>query len=150
MAAHARAFAGSAGHVQPGRGLSLPGKTTLGGGRWLLLRRPALVAFILGCTVSLLGHGPWSLWLLGLGVIWSFLPATSVFVPTTMWLLGAGVMVVVWSAYIDFCFFRFVLGRNRARAGRDLLVQRLMSWALIVLIFGAPGIGPEVARWFGR
>lgn len=91
------------------------------------------------------GHGPWLLWLIGLCAIWCFVPPTRAFAFTRVWLYGASAIVIVWSAYIDFCFFRFIMGRNPARAGRDLLLQRLVSWTLILAIFGGPAIPPEIA-----
>ncbi|MGC9949942.1 MAG: hypothetical protein ABSF64_26540 [Bryobacteraceae bacterium] len=166
--------------------------------RWLGWRKPLLVAFILGCTMSLIasarltlrlagpattywsfvplaeiaalaavwrrgrtlsfrrtvdlffaGHGPWLFWLIGLCAIWCFVPPIQAFVFTTVWLYGAGAMAIVWSAYIDFCFFRFVMDRAPARAGRDLLLHRLISWTLIIAIFGGPAIPPEIAGRLG-
>ena len=172
-----------------------------GGGIWLVLKRPLLVAFVLGCTMSLItaasltlrlvgsatiywsfvplvetgalaavcwserrivsfpraidlfftGHGPWTLWLIGLSAIWSFLLPVKAFSLTgAVWLYGAGTIVILWSAYIDFCFFRFVFGRNRTRAGRDLLLHRSISWSLIIAIFGEPAIWPDIVGRFGR
>jgi len=167
---------------------------------WLGLKRPLFVAFVLGCTVSLLasatltprlvgsaslyccfvpfsetaaliavcwreryavsfprtidaffaGHGPWLLWLIGCCAIWGFLSPAQIFIPFQVWFDGVAVIVVVWSAFIDFWFFRIVLGRSSAGAARALLAQRALSWALILLIFGQPAIAPEVASWFGR
>jgi hypothetical protein len=169
------------------------------GRAWLGWRKPLLVAFVLGCTMSLItsasltlrlagsaavywscvplaetaalaavcwragrprsfgrtvdlffaGHGPWLFWLIGMSAIWSFAPPIQAFFFTRVWLFGAGTMVIVWSAYIDFCFFRFAMGRNPARAGRDLLLQRLVSWTMIVAIFGGPAIPPEIAARLG-
>jgi len=104
-----------------------------------------------GRTVDLFfaGHGPWLLWLIGLCAIWSFVPPIHAFVFTRVWLYGAGAIVIVWSAYIDFCFFRFAMGKKPARASRDLLVQRLVSWTIIVAIFGGPAIVPELAAQLG-
>jgi hypothetical protein len=165
------------------------------GGAWLVCRKPLLVAFVLGCSMSLLssarltlrlagpatiywsfvpiaeimalgavcwrdrrtrsflqtidlffaGYGPWLLWLVGLGAIWCFVPPVQAFVFTKAWLYGGGAIAVAWSAYIDFCFFRYAMGRSLARAGRDLFIQRLVSWMLIICIFGGPALPPEIA-----
>jgi hypothetical protein len=170
-----------------------------GGGIWLAFKRPLFVAFVLGCTMSLLasasltlrllgpaaiywsfvplagtgalaavcrgdrrilsfprtidlfftGHGPWSLWLIGLSAIRSFFAPARAFSLTSVWLYGVSAMVIVWSAYIDFCFFRLVFGRSRTRASRDLLLQRSISWSLIIAIFGEPAIWPEIVGRFG-
>jgi hypothetical protein len=168
-------------------------------GRWLGWRKPLLVAFVLGCTMSLItsasltlrlagpatiywsfvplaetaalaavcwrgrqarsfglivdlffaGHGPWLFWLIGLCAVWSLVPPIQAFVFAKVWLYGAVPVVIVWSACIDFCFFRFVMGRSPARAGRDLLLQRLISWTLIIAVFGGPAIPAEVAARLG-
>lgn len=170
------------------------------GSIWLVLRRLLFVAFVLGCTISLLtaqalslrlvgsatiywsfvpvvetlalaavgwngrrvvsfsravdlfftGHGPWLLWLIGLSAIWCFFLPAQAFSLTRAWLYGATSLVLIWSAYIDFCFFRFVFGRNRTRAARDLLFHRSISWSLIIAIFGGPAIAPDIAARLGR
>jgi hypothetical protein len=89
------------------------------------------------------------LWLIGLSTIWSFFPPVQAFALTNVWLYGAGTIVIVWSAYVDFCFFRFVMHRNAAGAGRDLVLQRLVSWTIIIAIFGGPAIPPALAAKFG-
>jgi len=91
------------------------------------------------------GHGPWLFWLIGLCAIWSFVPPIEAFACTKVWLYGAGAIVIVWSAFIDFRFFRFAMERSPARAARDLLLQRLISWTIIIAIFGGPAIPPEIA-----
>jgi len=97
----------------------------------------------------LAGHGPWLLWLTGLCTIWSFIPPIRAFSFSSAWLYGAGTIVIGWSAYIDFCFFRFIMGRSRAGAGRDLVLQRLISWTLIIGVLGWPAIPPALAARFG-
>lgn len=83
-----------------------------------------ILSFTRAIDLFFTGHGPWSLWLIGFSAIWSFFsPATAVSLTRAVWLYGASAIVILWSAYIDFCFFRFVLGRNRTRAGRDLLCR---------------------------
>ena len=94
------------------------------------------------------GQGPWLFWSIGLRAIWSFVPPIQAFVFTRIWLDG-GATVIVWSACIDFCFFRFVVGRNPARACRDLVLQRLVSWTPIIAILGGPAIPPKAAARFG-
>jgi hypothetical protein len=183
--------------LQPRSAFELLARQPPGGGVWLAVKRPLFLAFLLGCTISLVtspglnarlaaggmacwsfvplagiaaliavcsgnrdglslartidlffsGQGPWALWLIGLCAIWSFLPparAFAVFDP--FWLYGAASVAIVWSGWIDFCFFRLVLGRGRAGAWGGLLLQRLISWSLVILIFGAPSIPPEIAR----
>ena len=166
------------------------------GGIWLGVKRPLFLAFLLGCTISLVtcpglnlrlatsatacwsfvplagiaalvvvgrnrdglslartidlyftGQGPWALWLIGLSAIWSFLqPARAFAVSNPFWLVGAASVAIVWSAWIDFCFLRLVLGRGLAGAWGGLLLQRLISWTLVILVFGAPAIPPDIAE----
>ena len=163
--------------------------------KWLLLRRPLFVAFILGCTISLItsgritarlagpatlywtfvplseiaalvalwwgrrqivslpravdlffmSHGPWSLWLIGMAIMWSFFdPIRTYGGPNLIWLDGAGVAVMVWSGYIDYCFFQRIFGRSSTQAAGDVLLQRLISWSLILLIFGGGSLWEEI------
>ena len=54
--------------------------------------------------------------------------------------LPAAFGALAWSAYVDFGFFRRVLGRSRVEAARDLLIQRLLCWIPVIAIFtGPPG-----------
>ena len=92
------------------------------------------------------GYGPWSLWLIGISAIWSFLSPLNRSIESTLsttWFFGGAGAVIIWSAYLDFCFFRFVLDKSRKDALRNLLVQRLISWSVIVFILGAPAAWEE-------
>ena len=164
---------------------------------WLGLRRPLLVAFFIGCTVSFLtvgtltlrlllpgmiywsfvpiaeivalavvcwkdregasfvgvidsffaGYRPWLLWLTGMCIIWTLMsPPAKPFDWTisVVWLDGGVVVALVWSLYIDFHFFRSVLKRSPSQARRDLAIQRVISWALILPVLGAPTIWSEI------
>ena len=44
-------------------------------------------------------------------------------------------MVLVWSGYIDFWFFRRIFGSTPARAVGDLLVQRVICWTAALAVF---------------
>src|SRR5262249_15678295 len=92
------------------------------------------------------GYAPWFIYLIGLAVIWSFLmPSDKPLVSTisAACLYAGALIAALWSAYIDFCFFRFALQRTPVKAARDLLLQRLLSWGVIVLILGAPTVWSE-------
>lgn len=85
------------------------------------------------------GHAPWLLWFTALSFAWSLQRPHRA--PNFMFsyfpLLAAGTLLVMaWSCYVDFCCLRFALGRSPLRALRDLAVQRLTSWSLILIIFG--------------
>ena len=96
------------------------------------------------------GYGPWSFWLVGSGAFWSSVPVQAYDSTATVriW-LASGVVIMVWSCYIDSWFFRCILKRTSARARRDLLVQRAISWSLGLLIFGAGSLWPQTAGKFG-
>src|SRR5262245_54501626 len=164
---------------------------------WLALKRPLLLAFFLGCTVSFLtsrmltlrlvvpamiywsfvalieiaalaavcrrdrknilfpklidsffrGYSPWLLWLVGVCAIWSvLLPPAKPFDwrLSILWADFGGVIAIAWSLYIDFSFFRSVLRRSTTGAVRDLALQRLISWSLIIAIIAAPTIWSEI------
>ena len=155
----------------------------------MALRRPLFVAFVLGCTISLItsgrltlrllvpatiysscvplfeiaslaavygskrrliplpraiglffmGHGPWSLWLIGFAATWAFVPAVQVYSwSATPWIwLSSALPAMAWSAYIDFCFFRTSFNVTPAQAVRHLLLQRLLCWVPALFLFFA-------------
>lgn len=82
------------------------------------------------------GHLCWLLWLIGIAAIFSFLPPAHAFALTNpFWLYYAALAVIIWSAWIDFGFFRAVTGSSRAGAVGRLFLQRAISWSMILLIF---------------
>jgi len=153
---------------------------------WRSLRRPAFVAFVLGCTISLItfpgltlrlagpsaiywsfiplaeivalalicrkgnellsfpskvdlffaGHLPWLLWLTGLSAAFSFLsPGEAFAFAQPFWLYYVAPAVIIWSAWIDFGFYRSILRSSRGGAIARLVAQRAISWSMILLIF---------------
>jgi len=70
------------------------------------------------------GFGAWSLWLIAICVMFAVVPPTLVFQVFFWWLEIGAAIVLAWSAYVDYCFFREVVGRNRRSAARTLLVHR--------------------------
>jgi hypothetical protein len=93
------------------------------------------------------GYGPWLLWLAGMCAIWACLspPAKSFdWTVSIVWLGAGGALAVAWSLYVDFSFFRSVLRRSPAGAARELALQRLISWSLIMSIIAAPTIWSDI------
>src|SRR6476646_2121049 len=89
------------------------------------------------------GYRPWLLWLTGLCAIWTLLSPAAKSLDWTIsivWLLGGVAAALVWSGYTDFLFFRSVLQRSPGCAARELVLQRLISWGLILMIVGGPTI----------
>jgi hypothetical protein len=84
------------------------------------------------------GHAPWLLWFTAVSVAWSMqapTEATSFMFIHGGALLAGSAAAAVWSALIDQRFFRVVLGRPPLRAVLLLLIQRLISWSLILAAF---------------
>jgi hypothetical protein len=108
------------------------------------------VSFSRSLDLFFSGFGVWLLWLLAFGAIWAFASPVHAFRWTgPRWNLYILSALVLWSGYIDFCFFRHVFQRTRGRAARDLLVQRVISWTLAVIIFGGGPLWPEFIRSSG-
>jgi len=97
------------------------------------------------------GHAAWTLFLLVIAA------AITVSSPRYWWFLITGpaiigiLLVISWSAYVDVCYFRYICGARLPRAIRDVLLHRLVSWALIFWIFAVPdptplGVIQEIVR----
>lgn len=81
-----------------------------------------------------MGHAAWSLWMVALAGIFAILdPIQAYRVTGPPWGLMSLSVVVGWSAYTDWCFFRCVSPR---RPVRNLLVQRVVCWSIGLAIFG--------------
>jgi hypothetical protein len=113
-----------------------------GAGHWG--RLPRLV------DVFCMGWGVWSAWLIGVSIIFAAVPPAHVFRVFYGWLEIGGVLVLAWSAYVDYCFFHEVLRCSAARARRVLLLHRLLSWIPILLIISLPAIVPTILFFAGR
>jgi hypothetical protein len=81
-----------------------------------------------------MGHAAWSLWLLTLAGIFAFAdPITAFRVTGPPWGWMSLLIVIAWSVYTDWCFFRCV---SPERAGRNLAIQRAVCWLMGLAIFG--------------
>jgi hypothetical protein len=99
------------------------------------------------------GHVPWLLWFAAVGLAWSSLsPAAATTFPSThaASFVVVTVATLLWSLYIDYCFFRFLLGRTRSSAIGSLAAQRLVSWSLIFLVIEWAAVGAGVFHSQGR
>lgn len=168
-------------------------------GRWLYVRRPLIIALILGAGISLLvasrlsiellisttlcwsfvplaeiagllvvsrrthqvslaqrvdlfllSHTPWLIWIAILGALGAFLPLLSVFKSLESWTLMSGAVALVWSLWIDYHYFREVERAANGAAIGKLIVQRLVSWSLIVAIFSYGSFWPSMLEVFRR
>jgi hypothetical protein len=92
-----------------------------------------------------MGYLPWLLWLTGIAITFSFLSTARAFaLLDSVWLDWAGPIVIAWSAWIDFCFFRSAAGHSRGGALGRLVLQRAISWSLIILIFSGGALLPGI------
>lgn len=97
--------------------------------------------------------GPWLIWLAIFASMaaWTSPTATSVWTgPTRIWFwLASLAPVMAWSGYIDFVFFRDVLGLGPARAVSALLLQRAVCWGSAIVYLLAYAGWPLVAQRMG-
>jgi hypothetical protein len=99
------------------------------------------------------GHAPWLLWWTALATLCSLLSpvgAESLVFVYVKWVVAGTILVIIWSAYIDYCFFRAVLGRMRSRACCDLAIQRLVSWSIMIAVYTFGAFCSEIATQVGR
>jgi hypothetical protein len=87
-----------------------------------------------------MGHATWSLWLLTLAGIFAFAdPIQAYRLTGPPWGLVSVGLVMAWSGYTDWCFFRCV---SPERTGRNLAVQRVVCWTVGLAIFGGGSLWP--------
>jgi len=82
------------------------------------------------------GHGPWLLWLIAFAA-YNSSPAGAIDSPAafTFWEASAAI-VLLWSCWIDYCFFGSV---------QKLALHRTVSWTLFAAIFAGAWIWNEIA-----
>jgi hypothetical protein len=175
----------------------LPAEAT----RWTAIRRPLLIAAVLGCAMSLLTEGritlrlalpaavywsfipllqmacvvvsyrrarpevslaraidlsfagtaPWMLWLLAYTSVWVLLPPSRAYRMANyhgIW-YGLAWLAAIWSAYIDFWYFRMVFGKTPAWASGAILLQRGVCWSVGLVVFVWSAGWQTVAGWLG-
>jgi len=89
-----------------------------------------------------MGQSAWTLFLLAVGLALSSAPAGMMWqLLTTVVLIGL-VIVIAWSAYADYWFFREVFAADHRRAIRDTALVRLITWPIVVIIFAVPVLTP--------
>jgi hypothetical protein len=105
---------------------------------WPWKRSP--VSFARAIDLFFVGNTPWSLWLCAFAAAWAFFPPARVYAWTgNFWPWYAPALAVaLWSACLDFRFFRDIPGRTPARACRDLALQRFIAWTGGIVWFMGP------------
>jgi len=64
---------------------------------------------------------------------------------TSVVLAVSAIAPAIWSAVIDFHFFREVTDATPRAAVRGVVVQRLVAWSLAAVYFFGIALGPEIA-----
>ena len=99
-----------------------------------LLNAIAFVGFIRNRSISVArgvellfaGHGPWSLWLIGVAAVLTVSP-------NYVKLLATAIVPAAWTSWIIAGFAREVLGLSKARARLQALAHQLVTLLLILL-----------------
>jgi len=89
------------------------------------------------------GFGIWALFFVGIALVPS-VPLRFSQLALFGWLEYVGSAILLWSLYIDYCFFRYAVGRTPSQARVDLVLHRMLTWIPILLVIGAPGIAGTV------
>jgi hypothetical protein len=104
----------------------------------VIWRRPESRPFAHLVDLFFTGHAAWTMYLLIVAALLAMLPPI-------YWravILGPGLigitLVVVWSAYVDVCFFRHVCGVTLGRAIVNAALHRFVTWTLVLWIFAVP------------
>src|SRR5271169_1374992 len=90
-----------------------------------------------GIDLFFLGIGPWSLWLLAIGAVFSLVPprVAAALVANHGQGLRTSAVPFLWSALVTYGFLRGALAMSRARATAALLLHHVLVWGPAVLFF---------------
>ena len=88
------------------------------------------------------GHAAWTLTLIVLGATMTVVSLERWwFFITRVWLCAAAV-VIAWSAYVDYCFWRQYVGATAPQAVRRLVLHRAVVWLAVFWVFAVPARTP--------
>jgi hypothetical protein len=108
----------------------------------VLWRAPRNASWAATIDRFFVGHGTWTLFMILFTVSLAFLPPQTAWrLMTTTWLFVLAV-VLAWSVYVDFCFFRWICGASRASAARRVFIHRLLTWTAMFIVFAVPDLSP--------
>src|SRR5436190_9162402 len=117
--------------------VELAALTAVVGSRWRRLAAPAVIDRYFA------GHGAWLRVLIGLGLTSPVLDPAQLWTVLSVLAIAVVPLVLAWSAWIDVCFFRDVIGTGRGRAIGDAILVRLITWPLVFGLFAVPGMMPS-------
>lgn len=95
-------------------------------------------------------HTPWLVWLCGWALLTNWLPTKIALNMFDVWLLGGGAVVLIWSLWIDWHFFRCIAQHSGSHASRTLVIQRLLSWPVIIWVFSFGSLWPGILEHLQR
>jgi len=121
-------------------------------GRGARARGPA-ASFARDLDTFFIGNAPWLAWLTVVGAVFAVVPPRAMMAWFGLAILSA-LMPAVWSVWVDFHFFREVLGRSPRGACVAILLNRAIGWTAAIGIFLGIAIwsqySPLLASWVGR
>jgi hypothetical protein len=106
----------------------------------LIVRRRACVPMANAIDAFFAGHGPWLLGLITLSLVIASAPMETAWPLLIRVAILALPTMLIWSALIDFWFFRTVLAAGTGRAILDVVLIRAVTWPLVFGIFAVPGM----------
>ena len=114
----------------------------------VLRRRATRGALATHVDVFFAGFSIWYLFFIGIALV----PAAPLRFSQIAfgWLEYVGTAILLWSLYVDYCYFRYAVGRTSGEARGDVFLHRALSWMPILLIIGAPGLWPTVRELLSR
>jgi hypothetical protein len=109
------------------------------------------VSFARAIDCFFASQDPWSLWLCAFAAIWALIPPVRVFSWTqNPWFWYAPAMAVgLWTAWLDYGFFRSISQRSFLRACCDLAMERAIVWTAGIACFMGSAAWQVVASRFG-
>ena len=117
----------------------------------LVWRRRDALPFARTIDLFFRSHMPPLLWLLLFAAIWGFLPTPAAIYWTALpWARQLPILLfLLWSALLDFRFFRRILSRRPLHAATSLVLQRAVAWSLGIAWFVGPAAWQAIAAKVG-
>jgi hypothetical protein len=110
-------------------------------------RRPRPLAFARAADRFFAGNVPWLIWLVAFAALRCLLTPLQAGAPPEIlwWTIQVSVLpALLWSAYVDYGFFRNVLS-TPGESAWDLSLQRAIGWTLALVYFFGIAVWPQVA-----
>ncbi len=113
-----------------------------------------LVRYARALDLFLIANAPWLVWCVGQMALGYLFWPNPTLIPQTDGAWATAIVLLVptlaWSAYMDFAFFRTVLGTASRAAVGYLLLFRVIAWTTALLYFVGIALWPDVVTWITR